>query len=167
MFYASRHHMTSNDVTWGHMTSRLSHDHHTSLSHDHHIVSHDTTWLSHDPPVFSSGIARDETVWGTSPGEHPGTGLHWAVSPAQTKDHETCMPPTTSQYCIWYNNLVPRLSRNANCTCVESLVSFLRKQDIIKIGLKRKGIVLRVVQRTMHSMLGMSNIQPPITRYML
>ena len=45
-------------------------------------------------------------------------------------------------------SLVPRLSQNANCTCVESLVSFLRKHDIIKIGLKQKGNVLRIVQPT-------------------
>ena len=32
---------------------------------------------------------------------------------------------------------------------VESLVSFLRKHDIIKIGQKEKGNVLRVVQPTM------------------
>ena len=48
----------------------------------------------------------------------------------------------------------------------ESLVSFLRKHDVIEIGLKQKGNVLRIVQRTMRSILGVYDIQPPITRYM-
>ena len=61
--------------------------------------------------------------------------------------------------------LVPRLSQNANCTCVESLVSFLRKHDVIEIGLKQKGNVLHVVQQTMRSTLGVYDIQPLITRY--
>ena len=70
-------------------------------------------------------------------------------------------------HCLYLTpNLVPRLSRNANCTRVESLVSFLRKHDIIKIGLKQKGNVLRVVQPTMHSTFGEYDIQPPITRFM-
>ena len=38
--------------------------------------------------------------------------------------------------------------------------------DVIEIGLKQKGNVLHVVQQTMHSMLGVYDIQPPITRYM-
>ena len=46
-------------------------------------------------------------------------------------------------------SLVPRLSWNANMYRVESLVSFLRKHDVIKIGLKQKGNVLRVIQPTM------------------
>ena len=37
---------------------------------------------------------------------------------------------------------------------------------VIKIGLKQKGIVLRVVQRTMRSTLSVYDIQPPMTRYM-
>ena len=45
-----------------------------------------------------------------------------------------------------WNSLVPRLSRNANMYRGESLVSFLRKHDVIKIGPKQKGNVLRVVQ---------------------
>ena len=48
----------------------------------------------------------------------------------------------------------------------ESLVSFLCNHDVIEIGLKQKGNVLRIVQPTMRSMLGMYDIQPPITRYM-
>ena len=38
------------------------------------------------------------------------------------------------------------------CTCVESLVSFLCKHDIIEIGLKQKGNVLHVVQPTKASL---------------
>ena len=40
----------------------------------------------------------------------------------------------------------------------ESMVSFLLKHDIIEIGLKQKGNVLRVVQPTMHSVLGVYDI---------
>ena len=46
-------------------------------------------------------------------------------------------------------SLVPRLSRNANMYRTESLVSFLRKHDVIKIGPKQKGNVLHVIQPTM------------------
>ena len=46
-------------------------------------------------------------------------------------------------------SIVLRLSRNANMHRAESLVSFLRKHDVIKIGPKQKGNVLRVVQPTM------------------
>ena len=45
-------------------------------------------------------------------------------------------------------------------------IFFLRKHDIIKIGLKQKGNVLRIVQRTMRSTLSVYDIQLPITRYM-
>ena len=48
---------------------------------------------------------------------------------------------TTEHLILWdmpYTSLVPRLSRNANIYCRESLVSFLRKHDVIKIGLNRK-----------------------------
>ena len=38
-------------------------------------------------------------------------------------------------------SLVPRLSRNANMYRMESLVSFVRKHDISKIGQKQKGNV--------------------------
>ena len=74
-------------------------------------------------------------------------------------------------HCLFYEvsiiiSLVPRLSQNVNCAHVESLVSFLRKHDVIEIGLKQKGNVLRIVQRTMRSILGVYDIQPPITRYM-
>ena len=44
----------------------------------------------------------------------------------------------------------------------ESLVYFLRKHDIIEIGLKQKG---HVALPTMHSTFGMYDIQPPIARY--
>ena len=37
---------------------------------------------------------------------------------------------------------------------VEGLVSFLRKHDVIKIGAEQKGNILRVVQPTMSSTLG-------------
>ena len=46
-------------------------------------------------------------------------------------------------------SLVPRFSQNANMYRGESLVSFLCKHDVIKIGPKQKGNVLRVVQPTM------------------
>jgi len=46
-------------------------------------------------------------------------------------------------------SLVPRLSWNANMYRAESLVSFLRKHDVIKIGLKQKGNILHVVLPTM------------------
>ena len=55
-------------------------------------------------------------------------------------------------------SFVPRLSWNANMYHWESLVSFLRKHDVIKIGLKQKGNVLHVVQPTMRSMLGVYDI---------
>ena len=58
------------------------------------------------------------------------------------------------------SNLVPRLPRNVNLYCWESLVYFLRKHDVIKIGLKQKG---HVVQPTMRSTLGVYDIQLPIT----
>ena len=63
-------------------------------------------------------------------------------------------------------NLVPRLSWNANMYRVESLVSFLRKHDVIKIGPEQKDNILRVVQATMSSTLGVYDIRPPIARYM-
>ena len=47
------------------------------------------------------------------------------------------------------SSLIPRLSWNVNMYCTESLVSFLCKHDVIKIGPKQKGNVLRVVQPTM------------------
>ena len=43
-------------------------------------------------------------------------------------------------------------------------VSFLRKHDVIEIGLKEKGNVLHLLQPTMCSMLGVYDIQPPISR---
>ena len=46
-------------------------------------------------------------------------------------------------------SLIPRLSWNANIYHAESLVSFLRKHDVIKIRPKQKGNVLRVVQLIM------------------
>ena len=66
---------------------------------------------------------------------------------------------------VWVlNSLISRLSQNTNMYHRESLVFFLCKHDVIKIGLKQKGNVLRVVQPTMHSMLNVYDIQPPITR---
>jgi len=47
------------------------------------------------------------------------------------------------------SSLVPRLSWNVNMYRAESLVSFLRRHDIIKIGPEQKGNVLRNVQPTM------------------
>jgi len=44
---------------------------------------------------------------------------------------------------------VPRLSWNANMYRAESLVSLLRKHDVIKTGPEQKGSVLHVVQPTM------------------
>ena len=63
-------------------------------------------------------------------------------------------------------SLVPRLSQNANMYHKESLVSFLRMHDVIEMVLKQKGNVLCIVQPTMHSTLGVYDIQPLITRYM-
>ena len=40
----------------------------------------------------------------------------------------------------------------------ESLVSFLRKHDVIKIGPEQKGNILHVVQPTMSSTLGVYDI---------
>ena len=48
---------------------------------------------------------------------------------------------------------------------VDSLVSFVRKHDVIKIGQKQKGNILRVFQPTA-STLGGYVIQRPIVRYM-
>ena len=78
------------------------------------------------------------------------------------KDGETVLVHAVSEL----TSLVPRLSRNASCTRVESLVSILRRHDVIEIGLKQKGNVLRVFQPTVRSTLGVYDIQPPITRYM-
>ena len=47
------------------------------------------------------------------------------------------------------SNLVPRLFWNVNMYRAESLVSFLRRHDVIKIGPEQKGNVLRNVQPTM------------------
>ena len=50
----------------------------------------------------------------------------------------------------------------------ERLVSFLRKHDVIKIGLKQKGNVFHVVQHpTLYaSTLGVYDIRRPIATYM-
>ena len=48
-------------------------------------------------------------------------------------------PAVRNSYCK--RSLVPRLSRNANMYRVESLVSFVRKHDVIKIGQKQKSNV--------------------------
>ena len=52
-------------------------------------------------------------------------------------------------YVARHVSLVPRLSWNANMYRVESLVSFIRNHDVIKIGPKQKGNVLHVVQPAM------------------
>ena len=44
-------------------------------------------------------------------------------------------------------SVVPRLSRNANMYRAESLVSFLRKHDIIKIGLKQKATFCALINQ--------------------
>ena len=43
---------------------------------------------------------------------------------------------------------------------------YLRKHDVIEIGLKQKGNILRFIQPTVRSTLGVYDIEPPITRYM-
>ena len=63
-------------------------------------------------------------------------------------------------------SLIPRFSWNTNMYRAESLVSFLRKHDVIKIGPEQKGNILRVVQLTMSSTLSVYDIRPPIARYM-
>ena len=67
---------------------------------------------------------------------------------------------------ICFVSLVPRLPRNANIYRGESLVSFLRKHDVIKIGPEQNGNILRVVQSTVSSKLSVYDIRPPIARYM-
>ena len=62
------------------------------------------------------------------------------------------------------SSFVPRVSQNANMYRWESLVSFFH--DVIQMVLKQKGNILCVVQPTMHSTLGVYDIQPVITRYM-
>ena len=52
-------------------------------------------------------------------------------------------------------SLVPRLSRNANIYRGESLVSFLRKHDVIKIGPKQKGNVFACCSTNCASTLSM------------
>ena len=65
-----------------------------------------------------------------------------------------------------YNiSLVPRLSRNANMYRVESLVSFVRKHDVIKIGQNRKATFARC-STNYTSMLSVYDIRRPIARYM-
>ena len=71
-----------------------------------------------------------------------------------------------TQSCIIRISLVPRLPQNANMHHRESLVSFLCKHDISKIGPEQKGNVLYVVQPTMSSTLCVYDIQPLIARYM-
>ena len=61
---------------------------------------------------------------------------------------------------ICFVSLVPRLPRNANIYRGESLVSFLRKHDVIKIGPEQKGNILCIVQPIMGSTLGVYDISP-------
>ena len=67
----------------------------------------------------------------------------------------------TAVYVFVSPSLVPRLSWNVNMYRRESLVPFLRKHDVIKMGVKQKSNVLCVVQPTMRSTLGVYDIQPP------
>ena len=60
------------------------------------------------------------------------------------------------------SSLVPRLSRNANMYRVESLVSFVRKHDVIK---NRKAMFARC-STNYTSTLGVYDFQRPIARYM-
>ena len=71
-----------------------------------------------------------------------------------------------TQNCIIRISLVPRLPQNTNVYHGESLVSFLRKHDVIKIGPEQKGNILYIVQPTMSSTLCVYDIRPLIARYM-
>ena len=64
---------------------------------------------------------------------------------------------------LWIS-FVPRLSWNVNIYRAESLVSFLRKHDVIKIGPKQKGNILHV-STNYASTLSVYDIQRPIARY--
>ena len=61
-------------------------------------------------------------------------------------------------------SLVPRLSWNVNIYRAESLVSFVRKHDVIKIGQKQKAMFARC-STNYTSTLGVYVIQCPIARY--
>ena len=52
-----------------------------------------------------------------------------------------CLEAASKHLIRQQSSLVPRLSQNANMYHVESLVSFVRKHDVIKIGQKQKGNV--------------------------
>ena len=60
-----------------------------------------------------------------------------------------------------WHSLVPRLSRNANMYRGESLVSFLRKHDLIKIWLNRKATLCMLF----NPLCSVCDIRPPIARY--
>ena len=66
---------------------------------------------------------------------------HHLLSPEVTLEWD-CYCPFTCML-----SLVPRLSRNANMYRVESLVSFVRKHDVIKIGQEQNGNVLPIVNQ--------------------
>ena len=75
----------------------------------------------------------------------------------QQKVTEVTESPWTSAMCS--GSLVPRLPQNANMYCRESLVSFLRKHDVIEIGLRQR------LAHFSRSTLSVYDIQFPTTRY--
>ena len=65
---------------------------------------------------------------------------------------------------IFFPSLVPRLSWNANIYRTESLVSFVRKHDVSKIGQNRKA-TFACCSTNYASTLGVYDIRRPIARY--
>ena len=65
-------------------------------------------------------------------------------------------------------SLIPRLSGTRNVHAWRAWYIFSRDHDVIKIGpeiLEQKGNVLRVIQPTLRSMLGVYDIRSPIAIY--
>ena len=65
-------------------------------------------------------------------------------------------------------SLIPRLSGTRNVHALRAWYIFSRDHDIIKIGpefLEQKGNVLRVIQPTLRSTLGVYDIRPLIVIY--
>ena len=65
-------------------------------------------------------------------------------------------------------SLVPRLSGTRNVHAWRAWYIFSRDHDVIKIGpeiLEQKGNVLRVIQPTLRSTLGVYDIRSPIAIY--
>ena len=71
---------------------------------------------------------------------------------------------STDTFTYLIPSLVPRLSWNANIYRTESLVSFVCKHDIIKIGQNRKA-TFACCSTNYTSTLGVYVIQCPIARY--